>query len=64
MTYEVIIDDKEKMEIFVISSENILVKTYGGAGFKKEHGYTHMNYKGLCDLIEKLNEIKEDIDNL
>ena len=60
--YEVQIDEKEKMEITVISRDSVTIKTWGGTGFRKAHGYTTLSYEGVCNLIETLSQVKADME--
>ena len=57
-TYPVKIDKNEKMEFEIVAEDSVTVTITGKPGYKKEHGYTHMSYKGVCDLIDTLKEIK------
>nr|DAM26562.1 MAG TPA: hypothetical protein [Caudoviricetes sp.] len=60
--YEVRTNKKEKMDITVISEDSVSIKTFGGARFDKDHGYTTLSYDGVCALINALTQAKQDME--
>lgn len=60
--YEVGINKNEKMQISVVSEDFAEIKTLGGKNFSKDHGTTNLSYVGVCNLIDILESVKNDME--